>query len=162
MRPTSERARQAYFNIVGDRVRGASFLDLFAGSGIFSFEAISRGATRAVAVDASRQNVMTIAKTASLFGVEIQTILGDAIKATTGAAPDLVYADPPYGFDRYDDLLMALDAMALQPGAIVAVEHRRHTSPFTAQTSRLSLWRRAEYGEVWITFFGTGEAPGLQ
>src|SRR5512132_123847 len=54
VRPTSERARQAFFNIVGPRINGARFLDLFAGSGIFSFEAISRGAKESVAVDSSR------------------------------------------------------------------------------------------------------------
>jgi 16S rRNA (guanine966-N2)-methyltransferase len=50
-RPTSERARQAFFNILGERIEGASFLDLFAGSGAFAFEALSRGASRASAID---------------------------------------------------------------------------------------------------------------
>ena len=56
VRPTSERARQAFFNILGERIAGATFLDLFAGSGIFSFEAISRGAALSLAIDSSRRN----------------------------------------------------------------------------------------------------------
>jgi 16S rRNA (guanine966-N2)-methyltransferase len=68
VRPTSERARQAYFNIIGDRIEGARFLDLFAGSGIFSFEALSRGAASATAVD---RNTEQIAKTAAELGVKI-------------------------------------------------------------------------------------------
>src|SRR3954454_15697426 len=77
VRPTSERARQAYFNIIGERIGGARFLDLFAGSGIFSFEALSRGASTAVAVDLSRQNVAAISRTASEFGVAVRTIAAD-------------------------------------------------------------------------------------
>lgn len=186
VRPTSERARQAYFNIVAGRVEGARFLDLFAGSGIFSFEALSRGAASAVAVDTSRRNLMTIASLAKTFGVEVKTIHADLIPseardpgglrredhsvsrrtprslASLGMTFDLVYADPPYDFGRYDDLLRTLDTSPLEPEAIVAVEHRRHTEPFTVEPERLRFWRRAEYGEVWISFFTAPEAPGLQ
>jgi 16S rRNA (guanine(966)-N(2))-methyltransferase RsmD len=155
VRPTSERARQAYFNIIGDRIIEARFLDLFAGSGIFSFEALSRGAASATAVDSSKQNLAAIAKHAVAFGVEVKTVLADATLPLAGTF-DLVYADPPYDFGRYDDLLAGLDGMKLAPGVVIAVEHRRHTSPFTVELKRLAFWRRAEYGEVWMTFF-TGE-----
>ena len=166
VRPTSERARQAYFNIVSARLADSRFLDLFAGSGIFSFEALSRGAESALAVDASRQNIMLIEKTASTLGVKVKTVVADvtgtrasASLATPGMTFDLVYADPPYDFPHYDALLGAIETLPLAPGGIVAVEHRRRTSPFTVQPARLTEWRRAEYGEVWITFF---TAPGLQ
>jgi 16S rRNA (guanine966-N2)-methyltransferase len=152
VRPTSERARQAYFNIIGDRIHDARFLDLFAGSGIFSFEALSRGASAATAVDSSKQNLAAIARQAEGFGVTIKTILGDATLPPAGEF-ELVYADPPYDFGRYDDLLLGLDGMKLAPEGVVAVEHRRHTSPFTVEPKRLAFWRRAEYGEVWMTFF---------
>ena len=158
MRPTSERARQAYFDIIGDRIHGARFLDLFAGSGVFSFEALSRGARSATAVDSSHRNLAAIVKHAETFGVNVDTILADGAIAVAGPF-DLVYADPPYDFGRYDELLQALDRTGLAADAIVTVEHRRHTSPFTVEPTRLAFWRRAEYGEVWMTFF---TALGLQ
>ena len=156
VRPTSERARQAYFNIVGDRVSGAHFLDLFAGSGIFSFEALSRGAASSTAVDQSRKNVEQIEKLATTFGVRVSAVAADVL--TTGrlplaASPDLVYADPPYDFGRYDDLLERIDALPLSEEALVTVEHRRHTDPFASPPAGLRMSRQAEYGEVWMTFF---------
>ena len=154
VRPTSERARQAYFNIAGARISGARFLDLFAGSGIFAFEALSRGAASATAVDRERANLEAIRKTAASFGVHVDTVLGDVLgPLKMPLAADLVYADPPYDFGRYDDLLRAIDALPLSGDALVAVEHRRHTEPFTIQPEHLRQWRRAEYGGVWITLF---------
>src|SRR5690349_5982849 len=79
VRPTSERARQAFFNIVRERVDGARFLDLFAGTGIFAFEAISRGAQSAVAMDASRAQVAAIEKNARTLNVPVRAILSDAL-----------------------------------------------------------------------------------
>lgn len=183
VRPTSERARQAYFNIVHERIAGARFLDLFAGSGIFSLEALSRGAGSAVAVEMSRKQCAVIEQTARDFGVAVTTIAGDAVAAlppagagdrlpaarartarTRSHAPqepvrsipdsapfDLVYADPPYGYEAYDELLAAIGRTPLAEDALVAVEHRRRTQPF--QETQLREFRRAEYGEVWITFF---------
>lgn len=154
VRPTSERARQAYFNIVSTRIDGARFLDLFAGSGVFSLEALSRGASAAIAVEASRRQCAAIEQTARDFGVLVTTVSGDAIEALprVGSTPfDLVYADPPYDYDQYDDLLAALARVPLTGDALVAIEHRRRTVPF--HETPLREIRRAEYGEVWITFF---------
>ena len=157
VRPTSERARQAYFNIVSDRIEGARFLDLFAGSGIFSFEAVSRGATSSMAVDVSRAHTHAIEKTARELNVPVQAMQTDAlvgIKRLGSAVFDLVYADPPYDYGHYDQLLTALDTdLSLAPDAVVAIEHRRNTHPFPTAPTRLRAWRRNEYGEVWISFF---------
>jgi len=163
VRPTSERARQAFFNIAGARMEGARFLDLFAGSGIFSFEAISRGARESVAVDSSRAHTAAIEKTARELGAAVRAVTADAldgIKRLGGEVFDVIYADPPYEYDRYDDLLMSIDtSLTLADDAIVAIEHRRRSEPFGRAESpplhRLKLSRRAEYGEVWITIFTT-------
>ena len=156
MRPTSERARQAWFNIVAERISGARFLDLFAGSGIFSFEALSRGAASAIAVDQSRKNIELITATAATLGVELATVTADATRVAgrIGTAEiDLIYADPPYDFGRYDELLQSIDLLPIRENGLVALEHRRRTDPFTITPPGLTFWRRAEYGEVWISLF---------
>jgi len=157
VRPTSERARQAFFNIVGERIAGARFLDLFAGSGIFSFEAISRGARESVAIDRSRAHTAAIEKTAHELDANVRPIAADVldgIKRLGAEVFDVIYADPPYAYEHYDDLLTAIDStLPLAHGAVVAVEHRRRTHPITANLTRLQHARRAEYGEVWISFF---------
>lgn len=157
VRPTSERARQAFFNIVGERVHEARFLDLFAGSGIFSFEAVSRGARESVAVDKSRAHTAAIERTARELAVPVKAVTADAltgIKRLGAEVFDLVYADPPYDYGHYDELLTTIDStLPLAAEAIVAVEHRRRTDPFQSHPTRLRASRRAEYGEVWISFF---------
>lgn len=157
VRPTSERARQAFFNILGERIQDARFLDLFAGSGIFSFEAVSRGAKESVAVDASRQHAAAIERQARELDVPIRAIGADVfagIKRLRGEVFDVIYADPPYAYASYDPLLTAVDtAVTLAPEAVVAIEHRRNTHPFETTPTRLRPLRRAEYSEVWISFF---------
>jgi 16S rRNA (guanine966-N2)-methyltransferase len=157
VRPTSERARQAFFNIIAARLQDARFLDLFAGSGIFSFEAVSRGAREAVAVDDSRAHTVAIDHAARSLDVPIRTITADVlagIKRLGGEVFDVIYADPPYAYARYDELLMSIDTtLTLAAEAIVAIEHRRRTDPFPENPTRLRFLRRAEYGEVWISFF---------
>ena len=165
VRPTSERARQAFFNIVGPRIAGAHFLDLFAGSGVFSFEAVSRGAAEVIAVDLSRKNVASIERLAREWDVPVKAFVGDVLSAQSlvlrppaistehQALSTVVYADPPYDFVRYDDLLAVLDGLPLASDALVAVEHRRKTE-LASETKHLRLLRRAEYGEVWISMYG--------
>jgi 16S rRNA (guanine966-N2)-methyltransferase len=157
VRPTSERARQAFFNIAGPRIRNARFLDLFAGSGIFSFEAVSRGAKESVAIDLSRKHTAAIEKAAHTLETPVRAVTADAlagIKRLGGEVFDVVYADPPYAYEQYDELLMTIDQhLTLADEALVAIEHRRRTEPFAASLTKLQFSRRAEYGEVWISFF---------
>lgn len=157
VRPTSERARQAFFNILGERIAGARFLDLFAGSGIFSFEAVSRGAASAVAVDASGRHLAAIERIANDWRLPVRTVRaqipGGLVRIGDGEF-EIVYADPPYDYDSYDDLLLSIDSqLRLAAGAFVAIEHRRRVEPFPSQPQRLQFVRRAEYGEVWISIF---------
>jgi 16S rRNA (guanine966-N2)-methyltransferase len=159
VRPTSERARQAYFNIIGDRIQDARFLDLFAGSGIFSFEALSRGAASATAVDLDKWHFEAIATQSATLGVPVKTLAGDVITVLKRLKEpfDLVYADPPYDYSQYPDLVRTIGELPLAADAIVAVEHRRGSLPFEENPGRLHVTRRAEYSEVWITFFAMRE-----
>lgn len=147
VRPTSERARQAFFNIVAPRIDGATFLDLFAGSGIFSFEAVSRGAESSLAIDSSRKNCEAIEVRAKEFDANITTMTADVLAGITRLGDrvfDLAYADPPYDYAHYDELRSAIEPHA----AFYAIEHRRRHEPFTVEPAR-----RVEYGEVWISLF---------
>jgi 16S rRNA (guanine966-N2)-methyltransferase len=157
VRPTSERARQAYFNIVAGRIHSARFLDLFAGSGIFSLEAVSRGATAAVAIEQSFKAATALGALAKAWDVPVTPIAAEVfagMKRLPGGVFDLIYADPPYDFPRYPELLETISGeVPLTDGALVAVEHRRHTEPFAEPPASLPFVRRAEYGEVWISFF---------
>jgi 16S rRNA (guanine966-N2)-methyltransferase len=146
-----------FFNIAGARIEGARFLDLFAGSGVFSFEAVSRGAASSTAIEQDRRSAATITKLAKEWNVPVTAIASDVFAALPrlGGGPfDVIYADPPYSFGRYDDLLSAIDRqVSAGEETIVAIEHQRRTEPFTIETKRLKSIRRAEYGEVWITLF---------
>jgi 16S rRNA (guanine966-N2)-methyltransferase len=146
-----------FFNIAGPRIEGARFLDLFAGSGVFSFEAVSRGASSALAIEQDRRSVATIDRLAKEWNVPVTAMASDVfaeIPRLRGQFFDVIYADPPYSFYRYDELLAAIDRdVILGDDAIVAIEHQKRTTPFTIETKRLKATRRAEYGEVWVTLF---------
>jgi 16S rRNA (guanine966-N2)-methyltransferase len=155
VRPTSERARQAFFNIVAPRIAEARFLDLFAGSGVFAFEAVSRGAAEALAVDSSPRAIAEIRRLAASWEAGVHALQADALSFLQNSpAFDLAYADPPYDFARYGELLAALDSITDSAGFLVAIEHRRNTDPFSSVELR-SLERvpRREYGEIWISMF---------
>ncbi|MCB2108272.1 MAG: 16S rRNA (guanine(966)-N(2))-methyltransferase RsmD [Rhodobacteraceae bacterium] len=107
VRPTGERAREAIFNRlthgfsdIGFRLPGAHVVDLFAGTGAFGFEALSRGAATAAFVEASPAVVAGLKATVGKLGAEDRTTitLCDACALTRGNAnATLVFLDPPYG-----------------------------------------------------------------
>ncbi len=105
VRPATDGVRQAVFSSLGARVEGARFLDLFAGSGAYGLEALSRGAATGTFVEKNpavlallRQNIVTVAKSAGVDPAALSVIGADATDApcNPGAWPDLIFIDPPY------------------------------------------------------------------
>ena len=116
-RPTPERVREATFNALGSlgAVGGATVLDLFAGSGAMGIEALSRGAAHATFVDhdpAARRAIE--ANLAACGFTEVAEVVPSAVDrflATIGDRTwDLALLDPPYDFDEWPELLLALPA----------------------------------------------------
>jgi 16S rRNA (guanine966-N2)-methyltransferase len=140
VRPTSDRAREALFNVLIHRcgrdgrfsLVGATVLDAFAGTGALGLEALSRGARHAVFLDRDAGTVRDLAVRVTDWGVAEETTV---LRADTtrpparsdGVAPaSLVFLDPPYGMGLPGPALMALvEAGWLAPGALCVVETDR-------------------------------------
>ena len=155
-RPTEGRVREALFSIWSDRLEGARVLDLFAGSGIVGLEALSRGALSALCIDESLRSVQLMERNAGLLQektAEVRRLtLPAGLARLVGAGPfDLVYVDPPYNFNLYDELLAALPPL-LATDAEVVVEHSsRRDMPVEAGPLVKVETRR--YGEGSLSFY---------
>jgi 16S rRNA (guanine966-N2)-methyltransferase len=171
VRPTSDRVRQAVFNIllhndfgVGFSVEGARVIDLFAGTGALGIEALSQGAAYTLFVDDnadSRALIRDNVEALSLTGVTKiwRRDAADLGPLNTGAGGpfNLAFLDPPYRKDLANAALASLDGGKwLTPSAVLVVE--------TADEEQLSLltsFREIDsrrYGETKVTFL-TGAPP---
>lgn len=135
VRPATDGMRQAVFSSLGGRVEGTRFLDLFAGSGGYGLEALSRGAAgggfveqNAKAAACLRQNLAAVCKSLGrptqddLFVLQTDA---RAVPLAGGAVPDLVFVDPPY--ELIPDLAPGLfarlkESLASKPDALVVFE----------------------------------------
>lgn len=159
-RPTEGRVREALFSIWGERLSGARFLDLFAGSGVVGLEALGRGAGEVLAVDSDPRTVRTVQRNAETLGVSRFAVRQLALPAGLArlraerAGPfDLAFADPPYAFAEYGQLLEgAAPLLAAGEEAEVAVEHSsRSELPETA--GGLFRFDVRRYGESSLSFY---------
>ena len=113
-RPTSDRARESLFNTLNNRIDFTDMkcLDLFAGTGSFGFECLSRGAARCVFVDISRKSSGIIEKTAEELGCKdnIEFISGDCLTFLKRDSEyfDLIFADPPYNYEHYSEITQGI------------------------------------------------------
>jgi 16S rRNA (guanine966-N2)-methyltransferase len=124
--------RQAVFSSLGARVSGARFLDLFAGSGAYGLEAMSRGAAGGVFVEKNakaaacvRQNIAAVCKSLRRDTEGLHVLQMDALTAPISEVPDLVFIDPPY--EIISEVAPALfarlaEALVTKPDALVVFE----------------------------------------
>lgn len=148
VRPTADRVREAWFSIIGDAVRGAQVLDLFAGSGALGIEALSRGATHATFVEIGTPSLAVLRQNLADLDLEERAtvrraeVLRYVAKLDTGTF-DVAFADPPYGTGQADTLR---DRWRERPFArILGIEHPATLDLGGGETRR--------YGSVALTFF---------
>lgn len=103
IRPATDRMREAVFSSLGPVVDGARFLDLFAGTGAYGLEALSRGAAGGVFVEKDRRavallehNLAAVRKSLGLHGREVRVLAGDVFTVQLPESFDLIFVDPPY------------------------------------------------------------------
>ena len=162
-RPTSDRLRETLFNVLGPRVEGSRFVDLYAGSGAVGIEAISRGAEFVWFAESARQAAAAIRanlsalKVAGGFALEDRGVgkLLQSLLAKERAA-DIVFLDPPYGdAEEYEETLKFLarhHAAVLADGAVVVAEHARK-QPLEARYSVLAQTRVLTQGDAALSFY---------
>lgn len=161
-RPTSDRVREALFNILvhgiaGFELDGARVLDLFAGTGALGFEALSRGARHCQFVDESAEARGLMRTNADNFGVIGQCKIWRRDATDLGpCAPlpkfDLIFADPPYGKGLGGKALISLVQGAwINDGGIVVLEETGKAE--VADVAGLGLIDERSYGETKVRFF---------
>ena len=156
-RPTLDRVRENLFNMLQPDVPGSRVLDLFAGSGALSLEAISRGAVQAVLVDHDREAVRVQRNNISRLGYEDRTLqmLCDWQKALCRLSQeqmlfDLVFLDPPYRMRDLRDLSELLIPV-IHSGTLVVLEHEASTE--TAFSERFAKRRERAWGYCAVSFY---------
>lgn len=152
-RPTTDRVREALFNALGSlgAVDGAVAVDLYAGSGALGIEALSRGAAAAVFVESDRRAGDVIEENLDQLGfADRATLVRRPVEEAIASLPrpvDLVLADPPYAFDGWAGLLVALEDVVDPDGLVVLESDRRVELP-----PRWEKVREKSYGGTVIAF----------
>ena len=168
-RPTSDRAREGLFatvEAIHGGLAGAAVLDLYAGSGAVGLEALSRGATDVLLVEAHAGAAQVIRANIAALGLAGARVINAPVARTLAAGPggeparDFVFADPPYraGDAEIQDMLAALRAGWLAPGALVAVERATRAGAPTWPAG-YEPDRSRRYGEATVWY---GLAAGAQ
>lgn len=167
IRPTSDRAREALFSILGDRVSGATVLDLFAGTGALGIEAFSRQARFVVFIDNNSLALQLIKKNILLCfkdysgdrGLRVMShdlskgLLQIQLPKETHSGFDIIFADPPYSQELSFSVLESINKSSLlQPNGLLIVEERNNVA-LPQSLSNLKQTDRRLYGEAAFCFY---------
>jgi 16S rRNA (guanine966-N2)-methyltransferase len=158
-RPISDRVKVALFDILAGEIESAAVLDLFAGTGGVGIEALSRGARRAVFVDAALPAIRTIQENLNLAGLSdrAQVIRSDAFKFLERRgheAFELIYVAPPQYLGLWSQALTAIDQnpdwLSDDGLAIAQIDPREHRE---IELQHLINYEERKYGNTLLLFF---------
>lgn len=155
VRPTSDRAKEALFNILGN-IGGKSFLDLYSGTGAIAIEALSRGAYPVTLVDVAdksiaieRANLKAIGESANV----VKSRAKDFLRRTSDKY-DIIFLDPPYIEVVNDVIGLIVERKALKDGGVIVYEH---SGEKTVEVEGLRLKDKRKYGIAVFDFYEYAE-----
>ncbi len=162
LRPTPAKVRKAIFDILGQRINGARFLDLYSGTGAVGIEALSRGADSVVFVEEDDKRASLISKYLSSFSLNLsaRVISSKAEKfLSMGSGPanaegfDIIFMDPPYALDEWDRVfdLLCSGGLLSEKGVVIAEHSSRRTMPDEKACFRLK--KRYKYGDTSLSLY---------
>lgn len=161
LRPSSDRLREALFNILGPTVEGSLVVDVFAGTGAVGIEALSRGAREVIFIERHAAAAALVRRNLSSLGIErdaevlaVDAVCGLEQLEARHLLADFVFLDPPYeNKEDYDEALDFLDgSRLLAPAGWVIAEHsRRHSLP--DRLTRLERTRLVKLGDAALSFY---------
>ena len=165
LRPTSDKLRETLFNVLGQMVADARFVDLFAGTGAVGIEALSRGASEAIFVEKHRPTAALINRNLELLEIRsgARVVASDALKtleqlakgsSAATAGIDILFLDPPYAeTEQYKNVLSFLgDANLLAENAVVIAEHQRSLD-LRETFGKLERVRVLRQGDAALSFY---------
>lgn len=166
-RPTSDRVKEALFNIIQYKIDGSIILDLFAGTGNLGLEAVSRGAQRCVFIEHNRNTYKILLRNIEYLGFngKSEAYNQDAFTALKILARreekyDIIFLDPPYGkgyIEKAIELISHFDLLSDE--GIIASEHDK-TDELPEKVGLLKVYRSERYGRTKITFWNKEEYNG--
>ena len=164
-RPTTERVRSAVYSMIGvSAIEGARVLDLYAGIGSFGIEALSRGAVQADFVEENSLRCKDIRTTLRATGLSeyAQVRQGKVEKILTkmNSAYDLIFMDPPYSFNLWDQLMeLITESGVLKDKCTVIAEHM-YKQQLEDGYGRLQKSHSRRYGDTSISIYIVRESDG--
>lgn len=158
IRPTSDKVKGALFNILSNRIEGASLVDLYAGTGSIGIEALSRGAREVIFVENNKRHLQYLKKNlnlapihgkAEIFTKPAFTFLKEPRKTPV----DFIFADPSYHTEELGKILPRLGEgdMIAEQGVLI-VEHF-HKKSVPEQIGKIVLLKQYKYGETLLSFY---------
>jgi len=154
VRPTSDKVKEAMFNMIQFDVPGSRVLDLFAGTGQLGIEALSRGADSAVFIDSSRQSAALVRENVKISGFEDKSrvICGDSLAhLSSGVKYDIIFMDPPYATDLIEQALVLTDKFdILDKNGIILCESDRLID-YERLNTRFLLAAERKYGRIRVS-----------
>lgn len=144
VRPTLSKVRMAVFNALQSLIdfENATFLDMFAGSGIMGLEALSRGFSEVVSIEKDFKTAQILKKNYETLGLKPNLTISDALKYKTLQNFDVIYIDPPYYAGIYEQIIQNLPKFK-----ICIIEH-----PKTVEISISGIIKQKNYGDKMLTF----------
>src|SRR5579872_3064388 len=151
-RPTPDRLRETLFDILGQRIEGAVFLDAYAGTGAVGIEALSRGAARAIFIERSKNAARVIRENLATLGIENRALVvtSSVASSITRHKSDVVFLDPPYHSET--EYAVTLTALASDPAPLVIVQHSIRFAP-EGTYDALRATRTLKQGDNALTFY---------